>query len=281
MIMSRNIEDLQPSQLYISSEKLNDIYSWLPEKIDSYDPIPIKLLDDHLVITDGHTRLYALLKMGYKTVRVEWDKDLLNWDAYRICVQWCLDNGINSVRNLDGRILNKSDYNVLWINRCKKMHKNLVNINIRRGNIDDMAVMQELFVNTIRESCNYDYSEDQINAWISSVENEDRWVEKINNQYLLVAEIDQQIVGYASLENGNYLAFMYVHYKFLRKGIANILYSRLEAEVKKRDYTSIFSDVSITAKPFFQKNGFEIIKENKNIIRGVELINYHMKKFIS
>ena len=33
-----------------------------------------------------------------------------------------------------------------------------------------------------------------------------------------------------------------------------------------------------TAIPFFEKKGFKIVKENKHIIRGIEIINYRMMK---
>jgi hypothetical protein len=126
MIIQKNIIDLQPSQLFISEDKLFGINSWLPEQINSYDPIPVKLLDNRLVITDGHTRLYALLLMGYQNVRVEWDEDDLDWNAYRICVKWCLESGIKSVENLVGRILDKKSYKKLWLDRCSQLHSQLL-----------------------------------------------------------------------------------------------------------------------------------------------------------
>jgi hypothetical protein len=125
MIEYRNIQSLQPSQLYISKQKLAAVESWLSENIDTYEPIPIKELDGRIVSTDGHTRLFALSRMGIQEARVVWDEDDLDWDAYRICVQWCLEEGINSVIDMENRILDGEDYQRLWLDRCKKMQEEL------------------------------------------------------------------------------------------------------------------------------------------------------------
>jgi putative acetyltransferase len=40
------------------------------------------------------------------------------------------------------------------------------------------------------------------------------------------------------------------------------------------------ADVSITAKPFFEKIGFKIIQEQHVKLNGIELTNYKMEKSI-
>ncbi|MBN2790616.1 MAG: hypothetical protein JXR69_10545 [Candidatus Delongbacteria bacterium] len=121
MPLLKPISSLQPSQLYISEEKLAAVNTKLTNDINSYDPIPIKLLDKKIVITDGHTRLYALNKLGIKKAKVIWDEDELNWDLYKVCVKWCLSEKITTISDLDGRILNRTDYQKLWIDRCERM----------------------------------------------------------------------------------------------------------------------------------------------------------------
>ena len=55
-ISELRLKDLQPSQLYISEEKLREVEEWLDASdLSNFEPIPIKLLDNRLVITDGHT----------------------------------------------------------------------------------------------------------------------------------------------------------------------------------------------------------------------------------
>lgn len=44
------------------------------------------------------------------------------------------------------------------------------------------------------------------------------------------------------------------------------------------DIDRIFSEVSITAKPFFEKQRFIVLSEQTILRKGVELTNYKMEK---
>ncbi|KEO71888.1 GNAT family N-acetyltransferase [Anditalea andensis] len=152
---------------------------------------------------------------------------------------------------------------------------------IRVSNLNDLADIIKLFKETIAVVCKDDYSPEQLKVWTSSTENPDRWIDKIKSHYLLVAELDKELIGIASLDNRDYIDLLFVHKDYQRKGIANRLYSEIENEAIKRKITSLYADVSITAKLFFQKIGYEILKEQKNNKEGVEIINYKMKKQLS
>jgi hypothetical protein len=122
------IDQIQLSQIYISSEKLAkvmEIFESGNEK--DLEPIPIKKLDGNLVSTDGHTRLLAWYLHGHKEVECEWEDLEMDWDAYRICVQWCSEEGIHSIADLKDRILNPEEYQVLWLDRCRVMQDELQN----------------------------------------------------------------------------------------------------------------------------------------------------------
>lgn len=54
------INAIQPTQLYISSEKLNSVMKDLARtKSMVIERIPIKKLDNQIVFVDGHTRAFA------------------------------------------------------------------------------------------------------------------------------------------------------------------------------------------------------------------------------
>ena len=151
-------------------------------------------------------------------------------------------------------------------------------ITTRRTAPEDLEELQALFVDTIRATCSNDYNKDQINAWTASVENIDRWNRLISHQYSIVAEIDSKIVGLAALDDPEYLDFLYVHKDYQRRGIANVLFDELKLESLHQGHYKLISDVSITAKQFFESKGFEVVKQNKKEIRGVEITNYRMKE---
>jgi hypothetical protein len=121
-----NLSEIQPSQLFISEEKLSRVMQRLdPEKPETLEPIPVKKLGGEIIYTDGHTRALAAHQQGLTEIPIVWDEDELDWDAYAICVQWCKEEGILSIADLGDRILDPGSYERLWINRCRKMHKQL------------------------------------------------------------------------------------------------------------------------------------------------------------
>lgn len=152
------------------------------------------------------------------------------------------------------------------------------NFVIREGQITDLTELQKLFVDTITTICTADYGTEQIKAWTSSVKNKQRWQEIMTKQFVMVAQEESKIVGFATLNNGNYLDFLYVHKDHQRQGIAQRLFDTIEAKARQLKQCSLDSDVSKTAKPFFERNGFKILQEQTNIRQGVEIINYKMTK---
>ena len=114
------------SQLYISSAKLDAVLKVFEEGRESeLEPIPIKELDGELVATDGHTRLLAWHLHGYKEVECVWEDIEMDWYAYRICMQWCRGEGIDSIADLKDRIVDADAYQTLWLDRCRVMQEEL------------------------------------------------------------------------------------------------------------------------------------------------------------
>jgi len=148
----------------------------------------------------------------------------------------------------------------------------------KKATVSDLTEMQEMYIETIQWVCKSDYNSLQINAWISGLNNTQRWVKVIYEQFVLLAIADNKIVGYGTLKDGNYIDLFCVHKDFQRQGIADKIFSQLEIEARKEHSKVITADVSITAKSFFEKKGFIIKAEQKNIRLGVELMNYKMEK---
>lgn len=153
-----------------------------------------------------------------------------------------------------------------------------LNLLIRPAKSNDLIAMQKMFVDTISTICKDDYTPNQIKAWTSSIEDTERWTDKLHSQYFLIAEVDNKIVGYASLDANDCLDFLYVHKDFQRQGIAKQLYAEIEKEAIKRKAFLLTSEVSRTATPFFEKMGFKIVFEQTNLIKNEVLVNYKMSK---
>lgn len=148
--------------------------------------------------------------------------------------------------------------------------------NAKKTDLDDVL---NLFENTVERICIGDYTIPQVEAWLSLVQKRrEVWSEKLESQYFILAERGETLVGFGSLDKGTYIDFMYTHYQYQGKGVASGIYRALEEEALRLESTVLQSDVSITARPFFEYLGFKVIRKNENHIKGENLINYRMEK---
>ena len=126
--------EIQPSQLYISSDKLSEVTKTFdPSKPESIEPMPIKKLGDEIIFVDGHTRAFAAFLHNISEVPVYWEDEELDWDAYEICVRWCKKEGIHTIADLKNRVVSQDDYEILWYRRCEKMQQDLAERKRKKG----------------------------------------------------------------------------------------------------------------------------------------------------
>ncbi|HRI21822.1 MAG TPA: GNAT family N-acetyltransferase [Panacibacter sp.] len=149
---------------------------------------------------------------------------------------------------------------------------------IRTADANDTDKLKELYSNTITSVNARDYNPEQIEAWASTANRTESLQRKINEQYFYVAETpDNKITGFASIDASGYLDMMYVHKDFQRMGIAKLLLNKILATAKDLNIQKIQSDVSITAKPFFEKYGFIVTQQQSVLINGIPLTNFKMQ----
>lgn len=116
--------DIQPSQFYISEEKLEQIGRWFkPENLSGFEAVPVKELDGQVIFTDGHTRAYAAWLAGLERIPLVWDADELDWEAYRLCAFASRKRGICSIADLKERVVSGADYERLWNGWCEVLHE--------------------------------------------------------------------------------------------------------------------------------------------------------------
>ena len=145
---------------------------------------------------------------------------------------------------------------------------------IRKAVSEDLDAILNLFVESIKVTCYADYTQAQITAWTASTQDRSKWLDRIMKQHFVVAEASGCLLGFASMEKNNYVDLMYVNPKFQGQGIAKSLLHRL---LECTTAPQISTHASITAKPFFERNGFKVIKEKRFELRGVEMTNFEMR----
>ena len=80
------------------------------------------------------------------------------------------------------------------------------------------------------------------------------------------------------MDHTGYLHRLFIHKDFQRMGIADTLVSELERLARNTGLSNFETYASITARPFFEKQGYTIEKENKVVRDSIMLLNYRMVK---
>ncbi|PID60785.1 MAG: GNAT family N-acetyltransferase [Ignavibacteriae bacterium] len=151
-------------------------------------------------------------------------------------------------------------------------------IKIRQAVENDVKKITQLFYNTIQNINIRDYSQEEVDDWSSWKADIDKWLEKIHEQYFVVAEINNKIVGFCSLAQDGYLDFLFVDKDTQGQGVASALLSEIEKKAIDQNNDLIYSDVSLTAKGFFESKGFIVEKQQLKKSKKKELINFRMVK---
>ena len=98
----------------------------------------------------------------------------------------------------------------------------------------------------------------------------EKWNESLQEHFSVVAVDDEIIVGFGDIDKTDYLDRLYVHAAYQGKGIATAICNQLEQAVEG----NIITHASITAKPFFEKRGYKLVKEQQVERQGIFLTNY-------
>ena len=145
---------------------------------------------------------------------------------------------------------------------------------IRKYQVADCREIANLFYDTVHSVNAKDYTEEQLTVWATGNVDLDLWNRSFLEHYTLVAVDGALLVGFGDIDKTGYLDRLYVHKDFQRKGIASALCNGLEQVVAG----TILVHASITARPFFEKRGYVVKKEQQVERQGVLLTNYVMEK---
>jgi predicted GNAT family acetyltransferase len=93
-----------------------------------------------------------------------------------------------------------------------------------------------------------------------------------------VATVDGVPTGFSDVDSEGYIDMMFVAPRYLGRGVARQLIAHVEARARQKQLTELTANVSITARPFFERSGFTVEAEQHAMTAGVQLTNFKMKK---
>ena len=154
-------------------------------------------------------------------------------------------------------------------------------ITIRKATLNDLDAIRMLFRDTITKVASKDYTAKQVAVWSSSWDDVTKWENKFKEQEFFVAIIASNLAGFTSLLKENYIDHLYVSSDYQGLGVATELLTYIENIAINKGATVVKSDVSITARPFFESKGYQVVKENTIPRDGEVLINYDVIKVLN
>jgi len=144
--------------------------------------------------------------------------------------------------------------------------------------MDDMEQITNLFRETILHINSKDYSDLQVQKWASRADNSNKWRDRIRHQYFLVAEKDDQIIGFGSINKEAYLDTLFVHKDYQKEGVGSAILQVLLAHTRNTGKPEVYTEASLTARPFLEKHGFRTKRPQQKVRDGVVFVNFAMIK---
>lgn len=139
----------------------------------------------------------------------------------------------------------------------------------------DLQALARLFYDTVHTVNARDYTPAQLEVWATGTVDLEGWNRSLSQHRTLVAEIGGTIAGFGDMDDTGYLDRLYVHKDYQSRGVATAICDALERGAGAARFTT---HASITARPFFEKRGYRVLREQQVERQGLLLTNYVMEK---
>lgn len=145
---------------------------------------------------------------------------------------------------------------------------------IRRYQQVDCQAVAELFYKTVHTVNASDYTKAQLAVWATGEPDLKQWDQSLQSHFSVVALENDTLIGFGDIDQTGYLDRLFVHADYQRRGVATAICHQLEQAIAGR----IVTHASITARPFFESRGYQVVREQQVARQGILLTNFVMEK---
>ena len=139
-----------------------------------------------------------------------------------------------------------------------------MSITARQAVPDDATAACDVLRRSIRELCVTDHQNDEmaLGSWLENktTENIRAWIASPHN-YAVVALRDAQICGFALVARDGTLRLCYLVSEVQHLGVGKTMLSALEAEASRWGLRSLQLESTLSAKSFYERNGYAKVGE--------------------
>jgi putative acetyltransferase len=151
-------------------------------------------------------------------------------------------------------------------------------VNIRRYKPEDAEDIAGLFEKSVREIAIEMYTPEEVEAWASYADELEEIRHKLAEGLTLVAESGNRLVAFGQLKPPGHIEFLYTIKPYSRRGLATLIYKRLEDHAHLKGAGYLTTDASRISKPLFERLGFRLECPVIEKRKGVELECFKMRK---
>lgn len=243
-------------------------------------------------------------EIGYWIGRPYWGQGLTPEAVRRLLKRCFLELRLNAVwcghyegNDKSRRVMEKCGFTFHHSERCKvsplgdvrtehftrisrdKWYRQNGMASFRTMNPADSHLLRELFHDTVLTVNAADYTQEETQDWASCGDREGHWERLTGTMHFIAAmDTDGEMTGFAGIRDDGYLHSMFIHKDWQRYGIATVLLEKMEKYAADHCVSEITSEVSITARGFFESRGYSVVTEQRRRANRLELTNFVMKK---
>ncbi len=153
-----------------------------------------------------------------------------------------------------------------------------MSMKIRRFSMSDAAATAQLYFDAVRIGALGPYSEAETIAWVKELPETRAWQERLAAQTTLIAEQTGKIAGFLAINDEGYIDLAFVDPALKGQGVAFSLYQAAEKQAIQQGLTRLTAHASLLAHPFFLRQGWKVLDEERVERHGEVLRRFHMEK---
>ena len=151
---------------------------------------------------------------------------------------------------------------------------------VRYASEADVTALAQLVVESVRMLGPMLYSDEQVEAWVAMADDTENFRAKIVDASCLIAEEDNQPLGFATLAPDGEVGMLYVRWDRSRQGIASTLLQEIVALAETRGLARLHTIASKFSRRLFSRFAFSVAETEQSEHHGAVFVRYRMTRDI-
>jgi len=157
-------------------------------------------------------------------------------------------------------------------------HKRFTIMPMRKWRPQDLDATLDTFHRAVHELAAADYSPKELEAWAPQEADYGAWERRMEDSRGWIFEINGKLGGFITTDAPGHVDLLYVHPDYKRMGVATALLDLLVADARARGISTLHTESSRTARPYFEQAGFSVLRTEQVERGGVVLERFMMER---